>query len=394
MKGSIKKRGDTYTIIFSFKDPLTNKRRQKWKGGFKTKAEAQKMLTKALYEVDAGIYIEPNTQRLKEYLDEWLEDYCKVHLKVKTVDGYRSYINNHIDKALGKVRLCDLAPIHVQKFYDGLLKTGGVKHSNGLSPTTVIQCHRILRKALERARKLKIIPENPCDFVDLPKKVKFKVSIYNEEELKELIYVSKNSEIYIPILLGVFLGVRRGEALGLTWDNIDFEKKEIHIRKALLISSEGLIFDTPKTESGIRTLLASDFLLEELKKEKEKQLKRKALLRKKYTDMNLVCCYSDGNPFNPGRFSHKFADLLKNNKLEHIRFHDLRHSNATLLLKMNIPIKIASTRLGHSNIAITSDIYQHVDIDMQKDSADKMNEVLRLREEDDDLIENEANIEN
>jgi len=160
--------------------------------------------------------------------------------------------------------------------------------------------------------------------------------------------------------------------LGLKWENIDLEKKTISVCNNLVPTSNGNITKAPKSENSRRTLDFPEGLVMILKKHRRMQAERKLMLGPGYCGGGYVCCQDDGQHWAPSYFSKKFADFLKRNKLPHIRLHDLRHSNATLMLKYGVPAKVASQRLGHSNIGITLDLYSHVMSDMQKDAADKI----------------------
>jgi len=378
MRGSIIKRGTKYTVVIYLGRDENGKKKQKWYSGFRTQREAQKELNRILGEIESGSFIIPSKQPLKDYLDNWLTDYCELNLKAKTVDGYRSYIKNHISRVIGHVLLEDLKPFQVQSFYDDLHRNGRHDGKGGLSGKTIQQIHRILSKALKRAQRLQLIKQNPCDYVERPKVETFRPSVYTKEQVQKLLTVAKQEEIYIPVLLAAVLGMRRGEILGLTWDKVDFENKVISVDQTLYYTSgnQTVGFSTPKTESGKRRLLIADSLCDILVAHKEEQDKIKNDLKRDYQDWNLVCCYANGRYFHPARFSHKFKRLLEIYDLKHIRFHDLRHTNATMMLEGNIPAKIASQRLGHSSIQVTLDIYSHVRDDAQKGTVELIDGLL------------------
>ncbi len=258
------------------------------------------------------------------------------------------------------------------------MRNGRKDNQGGLSSKSILQIHRILSRALKRAQRLQMIKQNPCEYVELPKMKRYKPNIYDAEQIKRLLTVAKNEEIYIPVLLSATLGLRRGEVLGLTWDCIDYENKVLTINKSLLYieQSNSVEFSTTKTESGNRRILILSQLINILKEHQNVQNEIKRDIGSAYHDWNLICCYANGRYFNPTRFSHKFSRLLEKYELEHIRFHDLRHSNATLMLEGNIPAKIASQRLGHSSIQVTLDIYSHVRDEAQKETVELIDNLL------------------
>lgn len=381
MKGTIKKRGNTYTIIIDIGKDLNGKRKQKWYGGYKRKKDAEKDLINLLYQLETNTFVNPEKITLGEYLSRWMVDYVELNLSPKTIEGYRVNIERHIIPVIGNIALQKLQPIHIQQFYCTKLQNGRLDGKGGLSPKSILYIHRNLREALNHAVKIQLIQRNVADAVEVPKQKVFRANYLDEIQISELLKSFEKLDIYIPVLLAVGLGVRRGEALGLQWKDIDFETKTISIIRSLLPSKSGLIFHDPKTEHSHRKIIASDSIMFALKKHKEYQESYIKLLGKAYKNHDLVSCLNDGTPINPASFSHSFSKALEANKIQHIRFHDLRHTNATLMLKHNIPAKVASERLGHSNIGITLDLYSHVMKEMQEDAANKLDIALFKKEE-------------
>lgn len=164
--------------------------------------------------------------------------------------------------------------------------------------------------------------------------------------------------------------------MGLKWQDINFNDNTLHVERNLVVARKELIFKEPKNETSIRTLKIPLTLVAILRKHKKEQLKNKLLFGKEYVDYDLVICKDNGQPINPSSFSHKFGVFIKKNNLPHIRFHDLRHTNATIMLQSNIAPKIASSRLGHSSINVTMDIYTHVLSSMEEETADKLDKLI------------------
>ncbi len=376
MKGSVTKKGSKYYIIVDIGRDNTGKRKQKWYGGFKTKKEAEKELIKVLNQIENNTFINPDKITVSEYLKQWLYDYVEKNLAPVTIESYRTNIEKHIIPCLGLNLLQKMQPIHIQQFYNEMLVKGRTDGKGGLSPKSVLYLHRILREAINHALKLQLVNRNVVDLVEPPRQKSFKAKFLNENQVQILLDTLKYTNLYIPTLLAVGLGLRRGEALGLKWDDIDFEDKTITISRSLLPSQKGVIFHDPKTEKSNRVIIAPNTILLELQKLKDKQQEHKDLLGDAYKKDNLVCCYNDGSYFNPATFSGLFLKALRRYKLEEIRFHDLRHTNATLMLKHNIPAKVASERLGHSGIGITLDLYSHVMKEMQEEAANKIEKAI------------------
>lgn len=378
MKGCIvKKKGrSTYSIVIELGRDESGKRKQKWFNGYKTKKEAEKELIKILNQFEENSGFIPEKITLGEYLKNWMKEYVELNLAVKTIEGYRVNVEKHIIPSLGKIQLQKLQPLNIQQFYNEKLKNGRVDGKGGLSPKSILYIHRVLRKALQQAVKLQLINKNPADFVEVPKQKGYKASFLDEEQVQKYLKAFSETNLYIPVLLGIGLGLRRGEALGVQWKDINFNSKTVTISRSLLPSGKGLIFHEPKTESSTRTISIPDFVLEELQRHKEQQEDFKRLLGAAYKENDLICCYADGTAINPASFSHMFERAQDKHGLLNIRFHDLRHTNATLMLKSKVPPKVAAERLGHSSIGITMDLYSHVMKEMQEEAANKISNIL------------------
>ncbi|MBO8183643.1 MAG: tyrosine-type recombinase/integrase [Archaeoglobus sp.] len=367
MRGHIRKyKGRWAGVVELPRDPATGKRRQKWIYG-DTKKEVEAKVNKLIHQIETGTYMEVTNMTVADYLREWLKNH-RVNLSILTAEGYERYIEKHIIPEIGSIQLIKLNPMHIQGLYTKKLEV--------LSGKSVLQMHRILRKALNTALKSQIIPRNPADAVDPPKAEKYKIKVYDEEKFTELLNAVEGTDDEVPIVLAGGLGMRRGEVFGLRWSDVSFQKGTITVEQQLLPTKEGLIFKKPKTEDSIRTIEVPDYILSILKRHQKRQTENKLFFGPEYKDYNLVCCKPNGEPINPSTYSHIFARILKKHGLEHIRFHDLRHFNATIMLKYNVPVKVASKRLGHSTTAITQDIYQHVLTDMDKEAAEKLNNAL------------------
>ena len=350
MTGSIRKRGNKWTIVFYLGKDENGKPKYKWKGGYRTKTEARKALNIALAEAQTGNYIEVSKMPLGQYLNEWFEGYS-VNLAPSTARGYRVNIQKHINPSLGFIRLCDLYPLQIQKFYNQKIK-------EGLSPTTVIYMHRVLHKALKQAVKLRMIRFNPVEDMELPKKKQFKAQVLNEEQVKKMLNTAKKTSAYIPILLAVGLGLRRGEVLGLMWEDIDFDQNIIHIRRNAVTVDKVVQVGTPKSKTSRRSILVSSKKIQILKNHMEKN-----------PDIQYVVTGADGQIYSSSILNDRFKELLQNAGLPNVRFHDLRHTFATIGLRKGIHPKVMSGILGHSTIGITMNLYSHLDISMQESAV-------------------------
>ena len=245
-----------------------------------------------------------------------------------------------------------------------------------MNAKSVIGIHRVLRKALNQAYKLQMITKNPADCTELPKPKRYYPKLLADEDIERFIKAFFETDIYIPTMLSLMLGLRRGETLGLRWQDINWINNIICIRQSVLPTKNGIIFADVKTESSHRDIPVSEHIINMLKEYKTIQDEYKKYFDKAYIDNDLICCKKDGFPYNPGTFSHMFENILIKNNIPQMRFHDLRHTNATLMLKNNISAKIASSRLGHATTAITLDLYSHVLPDMHKEAIEKLDNVF------------------
>ena len=223
MRGSIKRDGISWNVVFDLgKDPITGKRKQKRKRGFKTKKEAEKYLNEQLNALDKGTYFEPSDIILSEYLDYWLENYAKPNTATKTFEGYSYIINQHLKPSLGNIRLSMLQPSHLQEYYSQKLTNGKIE-GGGLSPQSVKHHHRLISKTLKDAVKWQLIVRNVAEAVTPPKTKKVEMQTWDQEQVKIFLQVAKDSYYYPIYLTAINTGMRRGEVLGLRWQDIDFD---------------------------------------------------------------------------------------------------------------------------------------------------------------------------
>lgn len=343
MRGYIKQRakGSWSVVVYLGKDAVTNKKKYKWYTVKGTKPLAEKFLNEKINELENGIYIDSKNMTIAEYLNYWYEQTCLPKLAPTTYESYKRNIDKYIIPTLGNIKLQNLLPLQLQSFYTELSKT--------LSNTTVVYIHRIIHSALKQAMKWQLVIRNVADNVEIPKKKKYTAVILDSSQINSLINAVKNTYIYIPVIIAISTGMRRGEILGLTWDNIDLDKSTLNVVQALTPTQNGLKILPPKTKTSIRKISLPPTLVEILKMHKEKNYNN-----------NFVCCLENGQIITPSSLNHKFKDILTANNLPSVRFHDLRHSHASLLLSQGVQAKAISERLGHSNINITMDLYSHI----------------------------------
>ena len=372
--GHLSEKNGNYYAVLSYTDAF-GKRRTKWVNtglpvrGNKKKAEAFLMEERKKFQT-----AEPVTGGVlfADYIEQWLE-VAKPTIVVATYASYCSMVKRVIAPYFRerRITLQGLTPKDIQDFYLEKLKT--------VSASSVIHYHANIHRALKHAVKLDLIPTNPADKVDRPKKDRFIGSFYDAEEVNRLFEVSKGTKLEFPILFGAFYGLRRSEALGLKWDAIDFENDSITIRHTVTsVTLDGKVqlvaADTTKTKSSLRTLPLVPFVKERLLVLKKEQENNRRLCGRSYHKQyaGYVCINEMGDLIKPHYVTEQFPKLLDANGLRRIRFHDLRHSCASLMLANGVPMKQIQDWLGHSDFSTTANIYAHLDYSTKLSSADAM----------------------
>ncbi len=379
LKKGVNKQGKTvnnlrvWDVFYRYSDPSTGRPKQTSKKGFRTKGEAEAFLLEVNSMIAGNNFILVQKLTVREYFLDWLKNYVETHLRRTTVAGYRTNIEKHVIPHLGSIELRALTASHLDSFYNMKLKKGRLDGKAGLAPKSVLYIHRVVSEALNHAEKKKLISSNPAKNVtSLPRVKKYKARILETSEIKSLLEAVKDTDMEFPIALASIGGCRRGEVLGLRKEDVSFERQTIKICRQLIPTKDGLIFEDPKTEDGFRIITPPQEIFEILRKHLERQEEYKRQFGDEYYDHGLINCYPNGNPIDPRNFSKQFSYLLKKNGLKPCRFHDLRHSCATLMLNSGVPMKVASEILGHSSIGITADLYSHVIADAKKDAAKKV----------------------
>lgn len=374
MTGSLQIKNGRFHIVLNIIDE-NGKRKPKWIAtgleirGNKRKADEMLKETIAQYE-EKKIVIGKKTL-FSDFMLNWLEN-CKHILKQNTYDNYSVVINAHIVPYFRElnINLQELEPQHLQRYYN-------LKLDSGLSPNTVSKHHANIHKALDWALSQNMIVYNPADRVQLPKKQRFVGHYFDDCQLKELFIISKDTPIESVVYLTAHLGLRRSEVLGLKWDVVDFTNKTITIKRtAVQTSSETLYSDTVKTSSSLRTLPLTPSLSSYLTELKKHHRKMKKVFGEEYDDNDFICKWDDGKPLKPDYVSRKFNSILKGSKLPVIRFHDLRHSAASLLFELGFSLKEVQEWLGHADISTTSNIYLHLQYKSKVTMAEKLSNRL------------------
>lgn len=375
-RGSIKQDKNNGTWYFTVDVPGENgERRQVKRRGFPRKKEAQIALTELLREVDSGDFIQKSKNTLAEVFEEWLESKTG-NMGRLTIDSYKSYIARHINPVIGNVKMCDLTPDHVQKLVTALRKkTQDDGKAPLLTDSTIQRIFNILVTVLNYAIRKKYVRENVAHGVDKPKIQKRKLRVWSVQDCQTFLTAIYDHRYYICFHLALATGMRQGELLGLTWENVDLDNKLIRITQTLEHDGKA-IKQGAKSSSGVRSISISDQDVEELKRQQRRIEEEKDAAGDTYQDQGFVVSSKFGRITYADPITKMFRRESDRLGLPKLRFHDLRHTHASLLLKQGVHPKIVSERLGHSSITITLDTYSHLLPNMQEEAARDLGTLL------------------
>ncbi len=353
---------------------LENRKRRVFYG--KTRKEVQEKLKVALREQQQGTLVTAPRQTLAQFLTDWLENSQRQSVRPRTYERYEELVRLHIAPALGRYELQKLSAQHLQAFY-------AKKAEEGLSATTINHFHNVLHKALDTAVKWNLVARNVCDLVSPPRRKRYEVHPLTLEQVHKLLAVVEGHEMEALFRLALATGLRRGELMGLKWQDINLDAGVLQVRRILSrvpskMPGKGYVEAEPKTQKSRRSVVIAPFALEALKQHRERQREAEITAGPLWQDHDFVFCTSIGTHLNPTRdMLDQLKVLLKKAGLPDIRFHDLRHSAATLLLSVGVHPKVVQEILGHSQISITMDVYSHVLPGMQQEAMSRLNDALR-----------------
>lgn len=338
----------------------------------KTRAEVAAKLAKAVSAREDGLVFDDEGLTVEGYLGRWLKDRVRDTVRPSTYERNGTLVRLHIAPALGTLKLKGLTPAHVRWFYREKL-------DSGLSGGTVHKMHVVLHKALGQAVRDGLIPRNVTEAVKVPRVGRKEITPLTAEETKRFIEAARGEDRFEALyVLAVTTGMRQGELLALKWDDVDLERGVLRVRRTITRLNGTFALGEPKTAKSRRSVKLTSLAVEALRAHLGRQLEEIDRTGSLYRDQGLVFATEAGTLVNPTNLRQRsFAKLLKRAKLPEIRFHDLRHTCATLLLVRNVNPKIVSEMLGHSSISITLDTYSHVLPDMQDGAARALEEALR-----------------
>lgn len=371
MTGHIRKRGErSWAILLDLPRGPDGKRRRKWHTVHGTKKDPQRKRNELLHEIESGLYCEPAKMAVKDYLQKWLKDYASTNVSGKTYERYAEIVRNHLEPAIGNLPLPRLTPLHVQECYSGLLKSGRKDGKGGLSKRTVLHVHRLLHTSLGHAVKWQLVARNVADAVQPPTPERKEMQALDERQTVWLFEAARGTRLYVPILFDATTGVRRGELLAVKWLDLNLDSATLSLRRSLEQTRTGLRFKETKNKKG-RIISLPAMLVKALREHRAEQNEFKKLFGDDYKDQGLVFARPDGAIWKPESFTEEYFRFTEKIGVR-VRFHDLRHSHASQLLRAGVPIKVVSERLGHSAVGITLDIYSHVLPGMQEEAARKI----------------------
>jgi len=370
MRGHIRKKGEhSWQITLDTSTGSDGKRRRVYETVRSSrKSDAQRRLNELLVSLEKGVYAPPGRLTLAEHLDNWLTGYVRVNCSIRTLDAVQSIAEHHLIPALGNTQLKHLRPQAIQAYYG--------KACEHLSARTVHYHHRILKQSLKYAVRQGYLSRNPCELVDPPSPRKKPMRTLTPSELEVLLENASSNQFYPVIYTAVSTGLRQAELLGLMWRSLDLDYLSISVNQVLYKRRGVCQFNEPKTSHSRRRVSMTPKLalfLREYKLERERLYQQ---LGKELTLDSLVFANVEGKPLDPGVLTHNFARIAKRAGLENVRFHDLRHTFASLMFLRGAKPKVISEALGHSSVAFTMDVYSHIIEGMQEDAMALLDEVL------------------
>jgi integrase len=371
-----KGRGKPWSYAIDLPRGADGKRRQRLKGGFRTRADAERALAELVVELDRGTAVDPSRQTLGEYLDDWLAAVAP-SLRPTTAGLYRSAVENWIRPRVGHLPLQDVTPKHLQDLYAELLASGRVNGSGPLSARSVRLAHQVLRLALERAADWRLIARNPAAAkLDLPRMQHQPMQTWTAEEARHFLAATADQRLGALWALMVSTGLRRGEALGLRWADVDLDTGRLSVVQTVVVASNQVYLSEPKTSAGRRSVSLYPDVVAALRRHQVRQDHERELAATAWQNAGLVFTTSLGSLMHPRNVTRDFHAAVRRSGVQPIRLHDLRHTAATLALTGGANPKQVQEMLGHARVAITLDVYSHVSQHMHTETAERVGRQL------------------
>jgi integrase len=360
MKGHIRERSPGHWAIVIDGQGIGGARKRRWHSFAGTKRAAQLECARLIAELQKGNgTIAPERMTVADYLEQWLR-HVRTKVSPKSFERYCSIVRANLIPALGNIRLSKLQAVAISAAYSDALSR--------LAPRTVNHMHVVFSGALRQAVRWRLLPRNPADDVDPPKVERHEMKVWDVAQITTALELSRSWCVHMPAVLAVFCGLRRGEIAALRWRHVDFDRAQLSVTESAEQTKAGVRYKAPKSGKG-RTVALPAIVVAELRAHRLRQAQELLQIGVRLTEDTSVCARRDGKPQQPQSITHAWVDFVAAEKLPRIRFHDLRHSHATIMLTSNVHPKIVSERLGHSRTAITLDTYSHVIPGMQEEAA-------------------------
>lgn len=359
----------TYWVRYEYYD-TGGKRHTKTKKGFRALKDAKDFQAETSYKIKRGMFVAPSSYTLGGWLQTWLSEYCG-HVRDTTLEGYTN-LSKHVTK-FGEplAKLQNVRGDTIQRLFNCMRNEIKQDGSRRYKETTLYNLYRVLNIAFEQAMALAIINRNPLEAVRPPKKEKYEHVIITVPQAEGLLsYVDRYDDIVLPVLFASVMGMRRGEALGLRWQDVDLTEKKLRVLKSRTIANGKIVCGDVKTEKSRRVLVMPDFLVKILS-----EYKKNMTLSIRNPE-RFVCVNIMGIPHNPNSVSKRFKRALVSVGLPPMRFHDLRHTSAAIMVAAGASPKEVSDYLGHSSISITMDLYADIFDETKKLTAQKIDSLF------------------
>ncbi len=336
---------------------------------FKTRGEAQLWIRQTLAKIDNGMTYLSTKRTLAEHLDTWLE-IEELELRPSSMIHYEQIVRMYLKPGLGEIALRNLQFEQIQGFYSHLIK-------QNVGVPTIRKIHHVLHCSLNFAVETGKIGQNPASFAHPPQKITHEMKILDESQSSQFLIAIINHRWEALFRLGLVTGMRQMEILGSKWYDLDWLRKTIKVERQLVRSDgTGVKFLPPKTENGKRVIDLDDITIQILRKHYEKQQAQRLEAGEEWEEFGLIFTSSNGTPIHIRNLLREFHKLLENSGLPRIRFHDLRHTAASLMLNHGVSVIVVSKRLGHARPAITENIYAHALPSMQAEAAKLISDLI------------------
>lgn len=363
------KRAPNWSYVVDVNAPGAARKQQR-RGGFRTRDEAQDALNEVLSARRTGTYVEPSRVTVRDYLTEWLGG-MRAQVRPSTLSSYEMNLREHVLPTLGDEKLQQLSPDQLNALYAQLSESGR-RDGQGLAPKSVRNIHTTLRKALEDAVDAGRVARNVAALARPPKVRagdRAEMQTWSPDELRAFLEHVADDDLFAAWHTAANTGLRRGEVLGLRWRDVDLDHGRAAIRQTVVSVDYEIQFSAPKTQRGKRVVALDAATVAILRAHRRAQAETRMAFAGHYAGHGLVFARPDGSPIHPQVLSDRFDRLVQSARLPRIRFHDLRHTHATIALQAGVHPKVVSERLGHSTVAFTLDVYSHAVPHMQAEAA-------------------------